>query len=123
MGADGGRAYPTEQLSVLVWADGRIAATPRARGRWWLHRYPPPLGQLCLWYPDDLPVLRWQWSDGLAAFITIAHRHLQAEEYWRRTGNWPAEDVPHGEGPYLIRSEGLTPSAAQLRAAYAWRHR
>jgi hypothetical protein len=114
MAAEG---YPTEQLSVLVWADGRIAATPRgARGRRWLHRYPPPLGKLCLWYPDDPPALRWQWSDGLAAFITIAHRHLQAEEYWRRTGNWPAEDVPHGEGPHPIRSPAL-------HAVAFWRHR
>ena len=96
---------------------GRIAATPRgAGGRRWLHRYPPPLGQLCLWYPDDPPALGWQWSDGLAAFITIAHRHLQAEEYWRRTGIWPAEDVPHGEGPHPIRSPAL-------RAAAFWRHR
>jgi Second Messenger Oligonucleotide or Dinucleotide Synthetase domain len=114
MAADG---YPTERLSVLVWADGRIAAVPRgARARRWLHRYPDALGQLCLWYPDDPPELRWQWSDGLAAFITIAHRHLQAEEYWRRTGTWPAEDVPHGEGLHPIR----TPA---LRAATFWRHR
>jgi hypothetical protein len=112
MAAEG---YPTERLSILIWADGRIAAVPRgARGRRWLHRYPDPLGQLCLWYPHDPPTLRWQWSDGLAAFITIAHRHLQAEEYWRRTNAWPAEDAPHGEGPHPV----ATPA---LRAASAWR--
>jgi hypothetical protein len=114
MAAEG---YQTERLSVLIWSDGRIAAIPRgARGRRWLHRYPDPLGQLCLWDPQDPPALRWHWSDGLAAFITIAHRHLQAEEYWRRTDTWPAEDVPHGEGPHPIR----TPA---LRAATFWRHR
>jgi hypothetical protein len=112
MAAEG---YPTEPLSVLVWADGRIMAIPRRAGeRRWLHRYTDPPGQLCLWDPHDPSGLRWQWSDGLAAFITIAHRHLQAEEYWRRTGTWPAEDAPHGDGPHPVRSRAL-------RAAAFWR--
>lgn len=71
------------------------------------------LGDLCLWYPNDPRSLRWEWDDGLVAYITIVHRHLQAEEFWRRTGTWPAEDAPHGDGPHPIRTEAMRLAALE----------
>ena len=82
----------------------------------WAESDPARLGQLCLWFPDDPPELKWDWSDGLVAYITVVHRHLQAEEFWRRTGRWPAEDAPHGEGVHPIRSQEMR-AAAGLDAA------
>jgi hypothetical protein len=82
----------------------------------WAASDPSRFGQLCLWFPDDPPALKWDWSDGLVAYITIVHRHLQAEEFWRRTGSWPAEDAPHGEGVHPIRSPEMQ-TAAGLNAA------
>lgn len=99
--------YPTEHVSIMVKRGGMIAAVPLADDRPWLHRYPAPLAQLCLWYPADPPHLRWEWEDGLVAYITIVHRHLQAEECWRRHDAWPAEDAPHGGGDHPIRSLAL----------------
>ena len=96
--------YPVERVSILVWQDGRIAAIPPADERPWLHRADPPLKPLCLWFPGDPRALRWEWDDGLVAYVAIVHRHLQAEECWRRHGEWPAEDAPHGEGNHPIRS-------------------
>ena len=99
--------YPTEQVSIMVKRGGMIAAVPLADDRRWLHRYPPPLAELCLWYPGDPRSLRWEWEDGLVAYITIVHRHLQAEECWRRHDVWPAEDAPHGPGRHPIRTPAL----------------
>jgi hypothetical protein len=108
------RGYPTERVSITVWSGGRITAVPIAAGdRTWEHRYSyifgrvDALGELCLWFPDDPRSLRWTWEDGLAAYVTIVHRHLQAEEYFRRTGIWPGEAAPHGLGDLLIRSPAM----------------
>lgn len=76
---------------------------------------PSRLGQLCLWYPGDPRGLTWAWADGFEMYLTIVHRHLQAEEFWRRTGRWPAEDAPHGEGDHPIRTVEM--QAAARRAA------
>ena len=65
------------------------------------------LGELCLWYPGDPRALRWEWADGLSSYLTVVHRHLQAEEFYRRNGTWPSEDAPHGPGPHPIRSPEL----------------
>jgi hypothetical protein len=104
MAAEG---YPREVLAVLINRSGDAYAMPRGdAGRHWKHRFPdmvlrectpPCLGQLCLYYPDDPREFRWEASDGLEAFVTMAHRHLMAEEYWRRSGErcWPAPDAPH----------------------------
>ena len=70
-------------------------------------------GGLCLWFPDDPRELRWEWSDGLDAYVTIVHRHLQAEEFWRRNRRWPAEDAPHGPGAHPIRTEAMRLAALQ----------
>lgn len=111
------RGYPIEQVAITVFAgrargrgerDDNVLAVPfDAAGRSWQHRYPTFLGELCLWDPTDPRPLRWEWDDGLVAYIAIVHRHLQAEEFFRRTGEWPAEDAPHGPGPHPIRSLGL----------------
>lgn len=101
--------YPVERVAVTSFSDGTVRAVPvAARERRWAHRYPfvsgslLQLGHLCLWYPSDPPALKWSWSDGFVDFVTIVHRHLMAEEYWRRHGRWPAEDAPHGEGDHPI---------------------
>lgn len=84
------------------------------RYAWWLDQElsdPRRLGDLCLWFPDDPRGLRWEWGDGLESYITIVHRHLQAEEYWRRTDRWPAEDAPHGDGDHPIRTPAMQQAA------------
>lgn len=109
------RGYPSERVSITVWGDDRVTAVPRAAaGRTWCHRNVfvlgrlDALGELCLWYPGDPRPLRWEWADGFVAYISIVHRHLQAEEYARRhNGMWPAEDVPHGHGQHPIRTPAL----------------
>lgn len=79
----------------------------------WQASDPRLLGELCLWFPGDPRSLRWEWSDGFAAFVTVVHRHLQAEEFWRRTGRWPAEDAPHGDGAHPIRTSAMRRAAMQ----------
>ena len=103
--------YPAEQVSITVWAQGRIAAVPfDASRRSWEHKNPfvfgrlDHLGELCLWYPMDSRSLRWEWEDGFASYVTVVHRHLQAEEFFRRYRRWPAEDAPHGPGPHPVRT-------------------
>jgi hypothetical protein len=97
--------YPMEYVRIGAWSSGTVLAVPEPTDtRPWLHRFPDLLRQLCLWDPWDPPSLRWHPDDGVAAFVRIVHRHLHAEEHWRRTGRWPVEDAPHGEGPHPIRS-------------------
>lgn len=116
------KGYPTEQVAITVYGDGRVAAVPVDAGRRrWLHRNPKllgdmrHLGELCLWYPKDPRGLRWEWDDGFVALITIVHRHLQAEEFWRRNHYWPSEDAPHGDGDHPIRTPAMR-RLAQERA-------
>lgn len=111
--------YPTERVRISVTADGTVAAVPLdATPRRWKHRNATGTGKdrrwldLCLWYPRDPRVLLWDWSDGLSGYITVVHRHLQAEECWRRSprGEWPGEDAPHGDtdgDPHPIRTAAL----------------
>ena len=92
--------YPTEQARVVIHPDHSVHAFPRDSGRRvFKHRNPPPLRDLCLQYEADDPALRWLPEDGLEPLITRIHRHLMAEEAWRRTGSWPFEDAPHGQPP------------------------
>jgi hypothetical protein len=104
--------FPQETLGILVTSRGDAYAVPQgADERSWKHRYgspflgpwlpscPPRLGQLCLWHPGDSRGLRWEAADGLVAFITIAHRHLLAEELYRRTDHWYGAEAPHGGYP------------------------
>jgi len=109
--------YPSEHVRVSVLPNLRVVAVPvDGDDRAWLHRYSrwrieqilrhdialsfpweQVLGALCLWYPLDPAPLLWRWKDGIDAYMLIVQRHLWSEEYWRRHGNWPAEDTPHGE--------------------------
>jgi hypothetical protein len=57
------------------------------------------VGGLCLWYPDDPTQLKWSWQNGLDDFVRILQRHLWFEESWRRMGDWPVEEAPHGRRP------------------------
>lgn len=131
MAAEG---YPTERVSLCIWRDGAVYAIPhRAESRDWLHRnvddvlhpgsstWDSPerchLGELCLWFPDDPRGLRWEWSDGLDQLVTVVHRHVQAEEYWRRHDRWPAEDTPHGSGEHSVRTLAMRAAAERWRPA------
>ncbi len=125
--------YPEERVRVNILAHGQVGAVPvAAERRLWCHRYPyitpndaaqrPQedfnwvriTGPLCLDYPSDPSHLRWQWADGLDMYLRIVQRHLWSEEYWRRYGHWPVEDVPHGERADGQRHPILTP---ELRCA------
>jgi len=112
-----GLQFPAEDAHLLVPAFGDPVATPAGPERPWRHIYPraplsTPTGQtlgrvslaqlvggLCLWYPDDLPELKWDWRNGLDDFVRILQRHLWFEEFWSRTGAWPVEETPHGHRP------------------------
>ncbi len=89
--------YGTETVRISVFRNGNILAIPIGPDRRWKHRFPEPFRQLCLWYPNDPPMLRWNWSEGLVDYVAIVHRHLLGEEFWRRTGDWPGEDAPHSQ--------------------------
>jgi hypothetical protein len=71
------------------------------------HRYSPhprdPLRRpsLCIWYPDDPPEQRWVPTDGLLTLIEMTRIHLFKEAYWRETGEWLGEEVPHHQRPQI----------------------
>lgn len=58
------------------------------------HRYAD--GALCMWFPYDPPEQRWTRNDGPVALLGHVVAHLLREEWWRRTGEWPGEEAPHG---------------------------
>ena len=92
--------YPDEVVTLIVLADQRVFALPTAGARSWRHRMPEGLRELCLWYVRDHPELQWSWDDGLEVLITIVHRHVMAEEYFRRNRRWPIDEAPHGLSPH-----------------------
>ena len=97
--------YPIEKVNILLYRNEDIHAIPKSgKGRRWKHRH-RKFGVntgLCLWYPHDPPELRWTWNDGLEEYVRIVARHLIYEEYWRRTGQWPVEDAPHGDPANIL---------------------
>lgn len=111
------QGYPTERVGLLVLAEGSVFATPHGDDeRPWRHRLgwaASDFRELCLWNPTDAPALRWTWDDGLVAYVSLVHRHLQAEEFARRYGVWPAEDSPHGPGPHPVQSVATRHAAAR----------
>ena len=116
------QGYPVEAAQIVVHSEGRIRAVPKSgRGRRWKHRnsiMSVPL-DLCLWDPRDPPEIRWSWEDGFEEYLRTVARHLIYEEYWRRTGEWPVEDSPHGDPP-----DGSWPiRTAEMRRVLRRRHR
>jgi hypothetical protein len=53
-------------------------------------------GALCMWYPYDEVERRWTRSDGVVVLVGHVIAHLAREEWWRRTGEWVGDQVPHG---------------------------
>lgn len=102
--------YPHEVARITQFSDVERHPVPYAipvgAPRTWEHRFPalPPLylDPLCLWYRNDPPALRWDWTKGFLNYVAIVQRHLWYEEHFRRTGVWATEDAPHG-----IRGDGL----------------
>ena len=90
--------YPIERVRVVVLPDGTTYAYALdGRDRLFKHRNPLPQRDLCLQYRRDDAALRWLQEDGFEALVTLVHRHLMFEEAWRRHGEWPCEDAPHGD--------------------------
>ena len=109
--------YPVERLGLVIQRSGATYVFPHAVERRWNHLYRLAdlgLGYLCLWYPRDPQALRWSWSDGLESLLSIVHRHLMGEEYWRRNGVWPWEDAPHGDEPKAAPHPIRTATMAQI---------
>lgn len=52
---------------------------------------------LCLYYKDDPPERRWRVRDRLIRLFGLARQHLACEYIFRKTGNWPINEAPHGE--------------------------
>jgi hypothetical protein len=50
-----------------------------------------------MWYPFDPDTGRWTRRDGAAALLGHITAHLLREQWWRKTGEWVGEEVPHGE--------------------------
>lgn len=107
--------YPVERVRIVIHADHQVHAYPQGhRARVFKHRNPRSLGDLCLHYPGDDPALRWLPEDGLEPLVTQVHRHLMAEEAWRRSGQWPFEDAPHGRAtgqPHPVTSRRMRKEA------------
>ncbi|MDQ3678205.1 MAG: hypothetical protein M3401_15650 [Actinomycetota bacterium] len=88
------RRTSAEPALTRIYADGPIESP---------HRYAPhpkdrrQRPSLCIWYPSDSPDLRWVPSDGLLSLIEMTRIHLYKEAYWRETGEWLGEEVPHNQ--------------------------
>lgn len=57
------------------------------------HRYDD--GSLCIWFPWDPPSQRWTWRDGGRVLAGHICAHLIRETWWRQTGEWVGDEVPH----------------------------
>jgi hypothetical protein len=58
-----------------------------------LHRYQDQ--SLCMWYPYDPPEARWWPTDGAEILLGQVAAHLIKEEWYRRTGEWPGDEIAH----------------------------
>lgn len=111
--------FPHERVRLLATTRSDVWVIPQdADDRRWKHRMPDDVAsghfrELCLWRPGDDPALVWQWVDGLVDLLSIVHRHLHYEEYWRRTGEWPVEDAPHGLGTPKIGTARMQEAAEE----------
>lgn len=57
------------------------------------HRYDN--GELCIWFPFDGHNARWLRCDGATALLGHIVVYLIKEEWWRHTGEWVGDEVPH----------------------------
>lgn len=69
------------------------------------HRYAD--GSLCMWYPADDAECRWERANGARVLLGLIAAHLIREEWWRRTGEWPGDEAPHGPTPAIAGYEVL----------------
>lgn len=116
------QGYPIEKVILFVARSRAIACPPADDRRRWEHT----LGQIhpkskytafCLWYPDDPVELRWMIDQPIEELIGIVFRHVQAEEYFRRNGDWLIPEAPHGaQGPLPITGD-LAKATTQRRAS------
>ena len=83
------RVVVTREREVLVYPVS-------GHGRTWRHRNDFHPRMLCLQYPGDHPALLWLWEDGLEDLLTRVRLHVLSEEVYRRDGEWPGEELPHG---------------------------
>lgn len=89
--------YPTERVRLVVTREHEVLVYPVSRrGRTWRHRNDGDPRMLCLQYPGDDPALLWLWEDGLEDLLTRVRLHVLSEESFRREGQWPGEELPHG---------------------------
>jgi hypothetical protein len=106
--ATAAEGYPVETVTLYISHIHGFACPPVDDKRAWEHTLGPltpgsKIVPLCLWYPDDPFELRWMPHQPIEHLLGIVHRHLQAEEYFRRTGRWPVAEAPHGaRGPLPI---------------------
>lgn len=114
--------YPVETINLFVSSLRAIACPPAADKRDWEHNlgllHPgSKYTALCLWYPDDPIELRWTIDQPIEDLIGIVFRHVQAEEYFRRNGDWLIPEAPHGaQGPLPITGD-LVWATTQRRAS------
>jgi hypothetical protein len=73
------------------------------------HRYRD--GELCMWYPDDPPELRWARPDPPGELLGLIVLHLVREEWWRRTGEWLGDEAPHPTGASCRRRSEVSTGA------------
>jgi len=78
--------FASSGTTPAVYADGHCESP---------HRYGD--GSLCMWYPYDPDSARWTRRDGAAALLGHITAHLLREEWWRKTGEWAGDEVPHNE--------------------------
>ncbi|WP_286968129.1 MULTISPECIES: nucleotidyltransferase domain-containing protein [Arsenicicoccus] len=89
--------YGTERVRVVVTRERKVLVYPLSgRGRTWRHRNNVGPEMLCLQYAGDDPALLWLWEDGLGDLLTRVRLHVLSEEVFRREGQWPGEELPHG---------------------------
>jgi hypothetical protein len=50
-----------------------------------------------MWYPWDPESARWTRRDGAAVLLGHITAHLLREEWWRKTGEWVGDEVPHDD--------------------------
>lgn len=80
--------FPTRPLIPSIRADGPAASR---------HRFDD--GTLCIWFPRDPVANRWVFADGLLDLLDAVVAHLFREAWWRETGEWLGDEVPHLPAP------------------------